>query len=106
MRVKHSVPVHGCFMIILPARGEYRNRCLLVNGDKGEVYELEDIESGHVTKAILLDMFCYRLDELPESLCYLSYGLSRYAVIKALCYRYPNLKKDDAEVEVLILQKQ
>lgn len=106
MKIRHSIPSHGCFMIIMPARGEYTSRCLLVNGDKGEVYELEDIESKSMTKAILLDLYRYTINELPESLCYMSYGLSRDSVIKALRSRYPELRKDIAEVEVLILQKQ
>lgn len=105
MKVKHSVPSHDCFMIMQPARGEYRKRCFLVNGEKGEVYELEDIDTGNITMAILLDMFYYTLNELPESLCYLCYGLPRDSVVKALRSRYPELQ-DRGGVEVLILQKQ
>lgn len=106
MHLKHSIPSHSCFLIIQPRRKEYTNRCLLVNGKSGEVYELEDIESGHVTKAILLDLFYYEMRELPESICYVAYGVSRDLVKRALRSRYPELKNDTAMVEVLILQKQ
>lgn len=105
MKIKHSVPSHDCFMIIQPARGDYRSRCLLVNGEKGEVYELEDVDSGNITRAILLDLFCYAVNELPESICYLCYGLPRLTVIKALYSRYPELQSGK-NVEVLIIQKQ
>lgn len=93
-------------MIIQPGRSGYENRCLLVNGKYGEVYELEDIETGQVTKAILLDLFCYEMGELPESICYIAYGTSREQVKRALRSRYPQLKNNMAMVEVLILQKQ
>lgn len=106
MHVKHSMPSHSCFMIIQPGRDGYANRCLLVNGKSGEVYELEDIETGQVTKAILLDSFRYEMNELPESICFLAYGLSLNQVKRALRARYPELKNDTAMVEVLILQKQ
>ena len=106
MHVRHSIPSHSCFMIIQPRRDGYENRCLLANGKSGEVYELEDIETGQVTRAILLDSFCYEIGELPESICYIAYGTSREQVKRALCSRYPQLKNNMATVEVLILQKQ
>ena len=104
MRIKHAIPCHGCFLIVQPARGDYRKRCFLVNSEKGEVYELEDPETGEISKAILLDYYTYAVSKIPDSICYLAYGMGSKVIVPALQERFPVLR-DNHEVEVLILKR-
>lgn len=105
IKIKHSLPVHNCFMIMQPARKNYASRCLLVNKETGELYELEDVKDGTCVMAILLDYYTFEMRELPETLCYLSYGSSKEITERALSRKYPSLRQSQAEVEVLVLMK-
>lgn len=87
-----------------PARGNYFARCFLVNKEAGELCELEDPVTGNITRAKTLDMYRYTIRELPDSICYITYGLSGDKVKSAILSRYPGLTLD-SEIEVLILQK-
>lgn len=100
--VKHSVPKHSCFAIIQPARGQYTARCRLVNGHEGELYKL--MNDGEEVYAELLDMFVYRLGEIPESNCFWAYGIGKEKLVRALMNKYPRLR-EDSEIELLLLRK-
>ncbi|WP_294141627.1 hypothetical protein [uncultured Sanguibacteroides sp.] len=101
--VKHSIPKHSCFAIVLPARGNYAIRCRLVNGREGELYKLANDGENEIY-AELLDMFVYTLKELPESNCYWAYGMSKERLIQALMNKFPCLR-EDSEIELLLLRK-
>lgn len=105
MRIKHSIPQHNCFTIILPSRKDYEKRCYLANKKSGEIYELSDLNTDQTTKALLLDYYQFTMRELPDSICYVVYGIPSDQVKRALINKYPQLRDENAEVEVLILQK-
>lgn len=100
--MRHSIPRHNCFTIMQPARGNYSSRCFLVNKKEGELYELEDLETGEIKQAVLLDYFIYRLKELPDCICYITYGQLADKIKRALANRFPGLNSE-SEIEVLIL---
>lgn len=91
-------------MIIQPARGDYTRRCRLINKQGGEIYRLEDIDNGTVVSAELLEYCTYMLCQIPDILCYMSYGIGSEKLVPALLSRYPQLK-EDSEIEVLLLRK-
>lgn len=102
MKIKHSIPRHNCFTIMQPARGNYSSRCFLANKEAGELYELEDIESGEIKQTVLLDYFTFTLEELPNSICYITYGQPAADIKRALMSKFPGLNSE-SKIEVLIL---
>lgn len=104
MQISHSIPSHDCFMIMQPFRGGYTSRCYLANKTEGELYELKDIDTGITQQSILLDYYVYTIAELPDGICYITYGLSAQDVKRALLNRYRELSSE-SKIEVLILKK-
>ena len=87
-----------------PYRGDQPSRCYLVNKTEGELYELKDIETKITHSAILLDYYIFTIQELPDGICYITYGMPAVDVKRALLNRYRELSSE-SEIEVLILKK-
>lgn len=104
VKIKHGIPKHDCFMIMRPAAGRYIERCRLANNHAGEIMELEDPVTGDITITETLDMYRYTLQDLPESICYITYGLSASKVKSAILSRYPGTAPD-TDIEVVVLLK-
>lgn len=107
VEINHSVPnTPPSFVIIQPYRGEFERRMMkdskLYDPDK---YSLKDKKSGKITLCKLVSLYNYYLEENSDGLCFLAYNKPIAQLRDYLKESYPELRKPNARIEYLILQK-
>lgn len=103
--ITHAIPNHKYFAIIQPASGKGYHQIMKENKD--QVHELKDPKSGNIHKAIFIDTWIYKLDELKlmNAFTMLCFGKEAILIVNHLKTKFPELQAYESKCEIWLMKR-